>query len=182
WRASWGSRSTRSSIDPLRSAKSTVTCLRSPSRPALELSMVSARCPGVYVAGTSKRLACSRGRSTGCAQMTQNFAAAMSGAPQLAQREGSGVAASRQNRASGGFAVRQRGQVIDIVTSSAKSIDLTKKSGSVQWTPPDWGATIVCDNNTRIGWRRSNESQRHEKQVGAEHDRCNRRDRVGGPL
>jgi hypothetical protein len=37
----------RSSIEPLRSAKRTVTCLRSPSSAAFELMMRSARCFGV---------------------------------------------------------------------------------------------------------------------------------------
>ena len=46
-RASSGSRSASSSIEPLRSAKSTVTCLRSPSRAALEVRIFSARCLGV---------------------------------------------------------------------------------------------------------------------------------------
>ena len=45
------SRSASSSIDPLRSAKSTVTCLRSPSRALLEVRIFSARCFGVYVWG-----------------------------------------------------------------------------------------------------------------------------------
>jgi class 3 adenylate cyclase len=47
FRASSGSRSARSSIEPLRSAKSTVTCLRSPSRALLEVMIFSARCLGV---------------------------------------------------------------------------------------------------------------------------------------
>jgi len=47
----------------------------------------------------------------------------MSGAPQLAQRESSGVAHSRQNRASGGFTVRQRGQVIEGCGDSSPSAD-----------------------------------------------------------
>src|SRR5262249_40844019 len=63
-----------------------------------------------------------------------------------------------------------------------RKIDLTKKSGSVQWTPPDWEAKIVFDDISRVGWRRSHESQRHEKQVGAEPARWNRSGRVGGPL
>src|SRR5207249_12280400 len=46
-RASSGSRSPRSSIEPLRSAKRTVTCLRSPSRAVLEVRIFSARCFGV---------------------------------------------------------------------------------------------------------------------------------------
>jgi hypothetical protein len=46
-RASSGSRSASSSMEPLRSAKRTVTCLRSPSSAALEVRIFSARCLGV---------------------------------------------------------------------------------------------------------------------------------------
>jgi bifunctional non-homologous end joining protein LigD len=46
-RASSGSRSASSSIEPLRSAKRTVTCLRSPSRAAFEVRIFSAKCLGV---------------------------------------------------------------------------------------------------------------------------------------
>ena len=42
-RASSGSRSARSSMEPLRSANSTVTCLRSPSRALREVKIFSAR-------------------------------------------------------------------------------------------------------------------------------------------
>src|SRR5712691_7005386 len=38
-------------MEPLRSANSTVTCLRSPSRAALEVRIFSARCFGVYDEG-----------------------------------------------------------------------------------------------------------------------------------
>ena len=41
-----GSRSASSSIEPLRSTKSTVTCLRSPSRVARPARIFSARCSG----------------------------------------------------------------------------------------------------------------------------------------
>src|SRR5216684_1952160 len=50
-RASSGSRSASSSIEPLRSAKRTVTCLRSPSRALLEVRIFSARWLGVYACG-----------------------------------------------------------------------------------------------------------------------------------
>jgi hypothetical protein len=53
-RASSGSPSASSSIEPLRSAKSTVTCLRSPSSAALEVRIFSARCLGVYVSGAGE--------------------------------------------------------------------------------------------------------------------------------
>src|SRR5262249_4473876 len=47
----FGSRSASSSMEPLRSANRTVTCLRSPSRALLEVRIFSARCLGVYVSG-----------------------------------------------------------------------------------------------------------------------------------
>src|SRR6185295_16007806 len=50
-RASSGSRSARSSMDPLRSANITVTCFRSPSRAARPPRIRSARCAGVYALG-----------------------------------------------------------------------------------------------------------------------------------
>ncbi len=54
-RASSGSRSARSSSEPFMSAKSTVTCLRSPSSVPREVRIFSARCGGVYVSGEAKR-------------------------------------------------------------------------------------------------------------------------------
>src|SRR5438309_302311 len=52
-RASSGSRSASSSIEPLTSAKSTVTCLRSPSSAVREARIFSARCLGVEYFGGS---------------------------------------------------------------------------------------------------------------------------------
>jgi len=46
-RASSGSRSARSSIEPLRSANSTVTCFRSPASALREVKIFSARYAGV---------------------------------------------------------------------------------------------------------------------------------------
>src|SRR4029434_7345250 len=43
-----GSRSLARAVKPTASAKSTVTCLRSPSRALRELRILSARCLGVY--------------------------------------------------------------------------------------------------------------------------------------
>src|SRR5262249_60591491 len=42
-------------MEPLRSANSTVTCLRSPSRAVLEVRIFSARCFGVYASGGGGR-------------------------------------------------------------------------------------------------------------------------------
>ena len=41
-----GSRSASNSMDPFRSANSTVTCLRSPSRALRDMTIFSARCAG----------------------------------------------------------------------------------------------------------------------------------------
>ena len=46
-RASSGSRSASNSIEPLRSAKRTVTCLRSPSSAPFDVRILSARCFGM---------------------------------------------------------------------------------------------------------------------------------------
>ena len=53
--ASSGSRSASNSIEPLTSANSTVTCLRSPSSAAFELMIFWARYLGMLASGTSKR-------------------------------------------------------------------------------------------------------------------------------
>ncbi len=47
FRASSGSRSASSSVEPFMSANSTVTCLRSPSSAVFEVRIFSARCLGV---------------------------------------------------------------------------------------------------------------------------------------
>src|SRR5215467_11553190 len=70
--ASSGSRSARSSIEPLRSAKSTVTCLRSPSRAALEVRILSARCLGVYDSGEANRDWPGDSSATGVPHLLQN--------------------------------------------------------------------------------------------------------------
>jgi len=53
FRTSSGSRSASSSIEPLRSVKRTVTCLRSPSRAAFDVRIFSTRCVGVYEFGAA---------------------------------------------------------------------------------------------------------------------------------
>src|SRR5262245_35399216 len=52
WYHSSGSTFSPRSIEPLRSAKSTVTCFRSPSRAEREVRIFSARCFGVYERGS----------------------------------------------------------------------------------------------------------------------------------
>ena len=115
-RASSGSRSAMSSIESLVSAKSTVTCLRSPSSVSLEVRIFSARCRGVYDPGEAKRGPPAGAPPTGCAHSRQNLAAAGSGAPQASHRALSGAPHPRQNFASCGFAVRHRRHVIGVAS------------------------------------------------------------------
>src|SRR5262249_56512901 len=71
-RASSGSRSASNSIEPLRSAKRTVTCLRSPSSAALDVRIFSARCLGVYDSGDGARGAAAGSAVTGVPHLLQN--------------------------------------------------------------------------------------------------------------
>jgi len=109
-RASSGSRSARSSIEPLRSAKSTVTCLRSPSRAAFEVRVFSARCFGVYEFGAAN-LAVGVVRS-GAAHWPQNLFSGGFAAPQDGQVAVSGAAHSPQNFMPVGFSCWHRGHCI----------------------------------------------------------------------
>ena len=79
-RASSGSRSASNSIEPFKSANSTVTCLRSPSRAALEVRIFSARYFGVYESGAAN-LAVGLVRS-GAAHWPQNLFSDGLAAPQ----------------------------------------------------------------------------------------------------
>src|SRR5882724_11919800 len=92
-----GSIDSERSIDPLRSAKRTVTCLRSPSSALRELRIFSARCFGVYERGSGGGLA--RGASTGRSHSKQNLALLGSSAPQAVQRTPNEAPHSRQNLA-----------------------------------------------------------------------------------
>src|ERR1700730_16668171 len=94
-------------MEPFRSAKRTVTCLRSPSRAAFEVRIFSARCFGVYDSGAAN-LAVGPVRS-GVAQWPQNLLSAGFAAPQDGQVAASGVAHSPQNFMPGGFSCWHRG-------------------------------------------------------------------------
>src|SRR5438128_10139060 len=83
-RASSGSRSARSSIEPLRSAKSTVTCFRSPSSAWRVVRIFSARWAGVWASGdVSRKLTPPARRKP---HSRQNFAEAGLSWPQRGQR------------------------------------------------------------------------------------------------
>src|SRR5215831_5634840 len=112
-RASSGSRSASSSIEPLRSAKSTVTCLRSPSRAALEVRIFSARCLGVYVSGVPKVGACGAGEVVSAApQPPQNFTPGSLENPQDGHASAKGAPHSAQNLRPALLVVPHRGQFI----------------------------------------------------------------------
>src|SRR5262245_18519412 len=71
-------------MDPLRSAKRTVTCLRSPSSAAFEVRIFSTRCLGVYDSGAGRDA--ERGFSgTEAPHLLQNLDPAGSETPQDAQ-------------------------------------------------------------------------------------------------
>src|SRR5712671_4527174 len=109
--ASSGSRSTSSSVEPLMSANSTVTCLRSPSRAILEVRILSARCWGGYCLGEAKRGSSARG-FWGRPHWGQNLASDDTRLPQVAQACPTGAAHCSQNLASAGVSWPQLGHLI----------------------------------------------------------------------
>src|SRR4030095_2743868 len=116
--ASSGSRSASSSMEPLRSAKRTVTCFRSPSRAAFEVRIFSARCFGVYESGAAN-LDVGVVRS-GAAHWPQNLFSGRLTARQDGQVEASGAAHCPQNFIPVGFSCWHREHFI-------------------LWEPPKWG-------------------------------------------
>src|SRR6516225_12268404 len=133
-RASSGSRSAINSIEPFKSANSTVTCLRSPSSVAREVRIFCARCFGVESLAEAKRgcpLAnrspvAGEGREGGgasCAPHSeQNFAEAGLPWPHAGQARGSGAPHSEQNFAASGTLALQLGQFIDASETTAGPI------------------------------------------------------------
>src|SRR5579871_4563899 len=92
-RASSGSRSSIRSIEPLMSANSAVTILRSPSAaPVLSTTRRSAATAAGGGAGLTGGV-----EDNGAAHSPQNFAAGGLANPQLAHRRGNGAAHSLQN-------------------------------------------------------------------------------------
>src|SRR5712692_6652224 len=116
WRASSGSRSASKAMEPLRSANSTVTCLRSPSRAAREVRIFSARCRGGALLGMGGRAGSDVAVATraaawrGVAQAPQNVNWGGLSKPQAGQRAGSGAAQAPQNFMPAGFSKSQLGQ------------------------------------------------------------------------
>src|SRR5882672_8623068 len=92
-----GSTDSEISIEPFKSANSTVTSLRSPSSAERDERIFSARCFGVYVRGAGGGFA--RGASTDRPHSRQNLALLGSSAPQAVQQRPSEAPHSRQNLA-----------------------------------------------------------------------------------
>src|SRR5207247_7491467 len=82
-RASSGSRSASSSIEPLRSAKSTVTCFRSPSRLVRDARICWATWRGVYDSGETNRADAGVAARTEAPHSEQKLADAARDVPQL---------------------------------------------------------------------------------------------------
>src|SRR5262245_29006747 len=93
-------------MEPFRSAKSTVTCLRSPSKAALDVRIFSARCFGVYVSGETCRLA---GAPIGWPHSRQKLASAGNSVEQRTQISLKLPPHPRQNFACAGLLLLQRG-------------------------------------------------------------------------
>src|SRR5262245_36301372 len=98
-----GSTCSERSIDPFTSAKSTVTCLRSPSRAERDVRIFSARCFGVYERG-SGRAGAELPVAIGWPHVLQNFADEGSSVLQCVQRSAKLDPHSRQKREPSGFA------------------------------------------------------------------------------
>ena len=107
-RASSGSRSASSSIEPFRSANSTVTCLRSPSRAVLGGEDLLGQVLRACSAPGGPNLAVGIVRS-GAAHWPQNLFSGGFPAPQDGQVEASGAAHSPQNFMPVEFSCWQRG-------------------------------------------------------------------------
>ena len=105
WNTS-GSVPSASAIEPFTSAKSTVTCLRSPVSVVRAARILSARCAGV--AGSA---AAGRGVA-GAPHSPQNFMLAASSAWHWPQRRTMGVPHSWQNFVAAGFSCAQAGQAM----------------------------------------------------------------------
>src|SRR5215510_6075986 len=99
-------------MEPFRSAKSTVTCLRSPSRALLDVRIRSARCFGVYDSGEANRDAAAGGAGAACSaapQLSQNLLPVSAFAPQLGQTTANVAPHSRQKRAPSRLSAWHRG-------------------------------------------------------------------------
>src|SRR4029453_5833155 len=97
-------------MEPLRSAKRTVTCLRSPSRALLDVRIFSARCLGGYDPGLAKWPP-GWGGSAAPAD-PENFLPGGTRVPQFGHAASSRAPQSSQKRAPASFSAWHRGQVM----------------------------------------------------------------------
>src|SRR5262245_8730807 len=126
-RASSGSRSARTPMEPFRSAKSTVTCFLSPSSAPFEVRILSARCFGVYDCGELNFGSVKVG--TGARdfpQPPQNFSLPSLLKPHAGHVEASEHPHSPQNRRVSRFSARHRGQRMLEPLSCLKREDVGK--------------------------------------------------------
>src|SRR5215475_9800704 len=105
--ASSGSRSASSSIEPLTSAKRTVTCLRSPCRAPREVRIFSARCLGVYASG-GRGVTAETPWASDAPHSPQNFCAGGFDTPQELQTAARRAPHSPQNFWPGAFSCWHR--------------------------------------------------------------------------
>src|SRR5262249_1146992 len=101
-----------SPVEFTKSQKRTVTCLRSPSRAALEVRIFSARCLGVYDSGEGLRGAATGSPVTGVPHLLQNREPAGRSVVQFEQGRLSRAPQPRQKFDPGGFACWHRKHVI----------------------------------------------------------------------
>src|SRR5215470_18811546 len=106
-RASSGSRSCSNSVEPLMSANSAVTVLRSPSAAPAGVASWSTRTDGVDATGD-----CATALLTGAPHWSQNFDAGWIVAPQFEHEPRKGAAHPLQNLAPSRFSVPHFGQII----------------------------------------------------------------------
>src|SRR5262249_16962583 len=107
-----GFRRSASREESTMSQKSTVTCLRSPSRAAFEVRIFSARCLGVYDSGEGLRGAAAGSPVTGVPHLLQNREPAGSSVVQVEQVRLSRAPQPRQKFDPGGFSCWHRKQVV----------------------------------------------------------------------
>src|SRR6266849_5992305 len=107
------------SIEPLTSANSTVTCLRSPSRATREVRILSARCFGVYAYGAG---AAAGVTVSGARHLRQNLAVGRLPAPQVGHAVSSGAPHSSQKAASDRFSVWHFGHFIGISPGAERTV------------------------------------------------------------
>src|SRR5262249_17208432 len=114
-----GSTCSARSIDPFTSAKSAVTCLRSPSSALRDVRIFSARCLGVYERGSGGGPGFVASES-GPPHLPQNLIAGAFPKPQLEHLRFSGAPQSPQNFMPLAFSKAQAGQRIDGLEPSAR--------------------------------------------------------------